>query len=127
MKAVISIFVIFLLFSLSACSSLKSDKEFFIKYEGERVTKDYTKEYVYSYWFDENNVEDICAYIDRNNSQYVITVGSPNGNMRNEFIYEYSTDSRLNFHNAFMNQGLRVNSLRQALDYAVTLYLENNL
>ena len=47
--------------------------------------------------------------------------------MRNEFIYEYNTDSRLNFHNNFMNQELRVTSLRQALDYAVTLYLEHNL
>jgi len=82
------------------------------------------KVFVYQYQVDEGQAKELKVYVKNQSGLQIIKVGSPEPNMRTEYVYN-TLGGEPNFMNIIYNYEKNVNSLREATDLAVSHYLKN--
>ena len=125
MKSLIllSLFTVSLLFLIS-CSASKPPVEYSYQYIDKTRQDAYTEVYKYKYKIADGEWQDIDIYVKNEKMTYIINMENYFGQMQNRFIYNSLKKSQ-NFTSQYRAVPETVNSLQEAIELALGIYIED--
>jgi hypothetical protein len=123
-KIVLFLFINSLILFKIACSASSGAVDYSYQYL-EKVRQDaYTEVYKYRYKIAEGEWQDIDIYVKNDKFTYIINMETYFGQEQNRFIY-YSLKKSQNFASQFRAVPETVNSLQEAIELALGIYIQD--
>ena len=123
-KLILLLFVIGAVLFFIACSASGGAVDYSYQYL-EKVRQDaYTEIYKYRYKIAEGEWQDINIYVKNENFDYIINMETYFGQMQNRFVYNSLKKSQ-NFASQFRAVPETVNSLQEAIELALGIYIQD--
>ncbi len=123
-KLIIIFFLTSSIFLALACSASGGAVDYSYQYL-EKVRQDaYTEVYKYRYKIAEGEWHDINIYVKNDNFDYIINMEAYFGQMQNRFVYNSLKKSQ-NFASQFRAVPETVNSLQEAIELALGIYIQD--
>jgi hypothetical protein len=123
-KLILFLFVIISILLPIACATSGSAVDYSYQYM-EKVRQDaYTEIYKYRYKIAEGEWQDIDIYVKNENFDYIINMETYFGQMQNRFVYNSLKKSQ-NFASQFRAVPETVNSLQEAIELALGIYIQD--
>jgi hypothetical protein len=123
-KLILFLFVIISILLPIACATSGSAVDYSYQYM-EKVRQDaYTEIYKYRYKIAEGEWQDIDIYVKNENFDYIINMETYFGQMQNRFVYSSLKKSQ-NFASQFRAVPETVNSLQEAIELALGIYIQD--
>ena len=123
-KLILFLFVISAVLFSIGCSASGGAVDYSYQYL-EKVRQDaYTEIYKYRYKIAEGEWQDIDIYVKNENFDYIINMEAYFGQMQNRFVYNSLKKSQ-NFASQFRAVPETVNSLQEAIELALGIYIQD--
>ncbi|NNJ53424.1 MAG: hypothetical protein HKP17_09650 [Ignavibacteriaceae bacterium] len=123
-KSILLLFVIVSILLPIACATSGGAVDYSYQYL-EKVRQDaFTEIYKYRYKIAEGEWQDIDIYVKNENFDYIINMETYFGQMQNRFVYN-SLEKSQNFASQYRAVPETVNSLQEAIELALGIYIQD--
>jgi hypothetical protein len=123
-KKIINILTFIFLLLIISCSASKPPVQYSYQFIDKTRQDAYTEIYKYKYKIAESEWKDIDIYVKNDKMTYVINIGSYFGSIQNRFVYNSLKKSQ-NFISQYRSVPETVNSLQEAIDLSLEMYIED--
>ena len=125
MKVIIYLlFAGILLLILISCSASQQTVNYSYQYIDKTREDAYTEIYKYKYQIEDGDWQDIDIYVKNDKFTYIINMETYFGQMQNRFVYNSLKKSQ-NFASQFRSVPETVNSLQEAIELALGIYIQD--
>lgn len=121
---IFNILVFSFLLIIISCSASKPPVNYSYQYVDKTRQDAYTEIYKYKYKIADGDWQDIDIYVKNDKFSYVINMGSYFGSIQNRFVYNSLKKSQ-NFISQYRSVPETVNSLEEAIELALGIYIED--
>ena len=121
---IFNILVFSFLLIIISCSASKPPVNYSYQYVNKTRQDAYTEIYKYKYKIADGDWQDIDIYVKNDKFSYVINMGSYFGSIQNRFVYNSLKKSQ-NFISQYRSVPETVNSLEEAIELALGIYIED--
>jgi len=123
-KLIFSLLIVISFVVVLSCSASKPPLEYSYQYIDKTRQDAYTEVYKYSYKIADGEWQDIDIYVKNDNFNYIINMETYFGQTQNRFVYNSLKKSQ-NFTSQFRAVPETVNSLQEAIEMALGIYIED--
>jgi len=123
-QLILFLFVISSIVITTSCSGAGGAVDYSYQYLDKARQDAYTEVYKYRYKIAEGEWQDIDIYVKNENFNYIINMEAYFGQMQNRFVYNSLKKSQ-NFASQFRAVPETVNSLQEAIELALGIYIQD--
>lgn len=123
-KIIFSLLAITAVFCILSCSGAGEAVEYSYQYLEKTRQDAYTEVYKYRYKIAEGEWQDMDIYVKNENFTYIINMEGYFGHVQNRFVYSSLKKSQ-NFASQFRAVPETVNSLQEAIELALGIYIQD--